>query len=239
MLPERATSYPVPALEKGLDLLEFLSAQGVPQSLADLARGLGRSPGEIFRMVACLVQRGYLGREDDTGRYRLTLKLHQLAHTHSPVEQILRAADRPMRDLARALRESVHLSVLADGALVVLAQVDSPEPRRLSIEVGRRFPPLETCSGRLLLAFDDAFSTPDRALARRLARIRRTGVSTADGETLVGVRDTAVLVGSPRTKTAAALCIPALTWRRERRAVDLAAALKRCARRINQSLGLA
>ena len=60
MLP--ATSYPVPALEKGLDLLEFLSAQRVPQSLNDLARGLGKSPSEIFRMLNCLERRGYIVR---------------------------------------------------------------------------------------------------------------------------------------------------------------------------------
>ncbi len=231
-----STTYPVPALEKGLDLLEFLSAQGVPQSLADLARGLGRSAGEIFRMLNCLERRGYLGRDD--GRYRLTLKLHQLAHTHSPVEQILRAADRPLRDLARELRESVHLSVLSGDQLVVLAQVESPEPRRLSIEVGGRFAPAETCSGRLLLAYDESFRTSDRDLARQLAEIRRRGVSTADSESIVGVRDVAVLVGSPRTGTAAAICVPSLGLLVRRRARNIEAALKRCAQRVNQSLGL-
>jgi DNA-binding IclR family transcriptional regulator len=74
MLP--ATSYPVPALEKGLDLLEFLSAQGVPQSLADLARGLGRSASEIFRMLNCLERRGYIGRDD--GRRNLRQHGHRV-----------------------------------------------------------------------------------------------------------------------------------------------------------------
>lgn len=234
MLP--AATYPVPALEKGLDLLEFLSAKGAAQSLGELARGLGRGPGEIFRMLNCLERRGYIGRED--GRYRLTLKLHELAHTHSPVERILRAADRPMRDLAREIRESVHLSVLSGDALVVLAQVESPEPRRLSIEVGHRFPPLETCSGRLLLAHDEGFSTSDRALARRLAEIRRRGVSTAESETIAGVRDTAVLVGSPRAGSAAALCVPSLGLLTRRPPRNVIAALKRCARRVNKALGL-
>src|SRR5688500_5409065 len=157
-------------------------------------------------MLYCLERRGYIARDD--GRYRLTLKLHQLAHTHSPVEQILRAADRPMRDLARELRESVHLSVISGDALVTLAQVESPDPRRLSIAVGARFPPLNTCPGRLLLAHDPNFSTSDAKLRRRLAEIRRRGASIVDSESIAGVRDTAVLVGSPRTGTAAALCVP-------------------------------
>lgn len=232
MLP--ATSYPVPALEKGLDLLEFLAAQRVPQSLNDLARGLGRGPSEIFRMLNCLERRGYIGRDD--GRYRLTLKLFSLAHAHSPVEQILRAAERPMRDLARELRESVHLSLLTGDVLLVLAQVESPEPRRLSVEVGGRFAPLETCSGRLLLAYDESFSTSDAALARRLAEIRRRGVSVAESESIQGVRDVAVLVGPPRAR--AALCVPSLGLRGRRSARAVEIALKRAARRVNKSLGL-
>jgi DNA-binding IclR family transcriptional regulator len=234
MLP--ATSYPVPALEKGLDLLEFLSAQGVPQTLGDLARGLGKSASEIFRMLNCLERRGYIGRDD--GRYRLTLKLHTLAHAHSPVEQILRAAERPMRDLARELRESVHLSVLDGEDLVTLSQVESPNPRRLSIEVGARFPAQKTCSGRLLLAYAPNFSTSDAALRGRLAEIRKRGVSTADSESIAGVLDTAVLVGSPRTGTAAALCVPSLGLLTRRPPRNIAAALKRCARRVNKTLGL-
>lgn len=248
MLAARPHDYPVPALEKGLDLLEFLSAQGVPQSLADLARGLERSPGEIFRMVNCLERRGYLMRED--GLYRLSLKLHRLAHTHSPVERLLRAADRPLRDLARELRESVHLSMLSDDRLVVLAQVESPEPRRLSIEVGGAFPPLLTASGRLLLAqlapeeldrHPDvlALGRPARARLRmHLAKLRKAGVSTADSESIVGVRDVAVLLGDPRSGTAAALCVPSLGLLTRRRPQNIEAALKRCARRVNKSLGL-
>ena len=45
-------TYAVPALEKGLDLFEALAGQPEPRSQSDLARALGRSPSEIFRMLA-------------------------------------------------------------------------------------------------------------------------------------------------------------------------------------------
>src|SRR5579863_3507804 len=150
--PSRRLSYAVPALDKGLDLLEALAAQAAPQSQTDLARALGRSPSEIFRMLNCLERRGYIRKEELSGRYRLTLRLYGLAHTHTPVDGILRAADRPMRLLADQLRESCHLSVLWEGQLLVLAQVESPSRVRLSVETGGRFPATLTASGRLLLA---------------------------------------------------------------------------------------
>ena len=61
MLPKTTagSAYPVPALEKGLDLLELLSARADPQSLTALARTLGRSSSELFRMITCLERRGY------------------------------------------------------------------------------------------------------------------------------------------------------------------------------------
>src|SRR4051812_35782240 len=146
----RAPSYAVPALEKGLDLLEALAALPGDRSQAELARALGRSPSEIFRMLNCLERRGYIVKDAASGRYQLTLRLYELAHTHTPVDQLLRAAEGPMRELARRVRESVHLSVLSDGKLLVLSQVESQNRTRVSVEIGARFPVALTASGRIL-----------------------------------------------------------------------------------------
>src|SRR6185436_11017574 len=94
---------------------EALAERPEARSQADLARDLGRSPSEIFRMLACLERRGYIVKEEASGRYRLTLRLFELAHTHTPVDQLLHAADGPLREVSRKIRESVHLSVLSDG----------------------------------------------------------------------------------------------------------------------------
>ena len=123
----------------------------MPQSLADLARALGRSSSELFRMLDCLEQRGYL-LKDDTSHYQLSLKLYEMAHTHSPIEHLLFVAREPMRELAIELRESVHLGLLRDYHLFIAAQQESPEPVRISVEVGRKFPAINTASGTLLLA---------------------------------------------------------------------------------------
>jgi DNA-binding IclR family transcriptional regulator len=251
-----ARPYAVPALEKGLDVLELLASQDAGRSLAELARRLGRSPSEIFRTLVCLERRGYVAREEGSGLYRLSLRIFELARTHAPVRALLRAAERPMQDLAERVRESCHLSVLSGGGLLVLAQAEGPSARRLSVEVGARHSLVHTASGRLLLAFLEE-EARDRLLSRdadfrrlgpgarrtfhgRLARIRRTGASVAVSETTMGVRDVAVLVGNPRADVTAALCVPALTGIRGRRVSipALRGALDRCAGTITRALGL-
>src|SRR3546814_12514548 len=58
------TTYSAPALEKGLEIIELLAAERRPMSTRAIAERLGRSKGEIFRVVFVLVERGYPRRED-------------------------------------------------------------------------------------------------------------------------------------------------------------------------------
>jgi DNA-binding IclR family transcriptional regulator len=249
------TTYSVPALEKGLDLLEALAEQPEPRSQADLARDLGRSPSEIFRMLACLERRGYIVKEESSGRYRLTLRLFELAHTHTPVDQLLHAAEGPMRELARRIRESAHLSVLSDGRLLVLSQVESQNRTRVSVEVGAKFPVVRTASGRILLAHlgqdelrgflarDEEWArlgaaARDRFLAD-LMRIRRDGLYQGKSDLTHGIRDVAAFVGNPKVDIAAAVCVPSLVAIGKPRPIsEIRAAVRDCAAAITRQLGL-
>ena len=145
-MPSRPREYPVPALEKGLDVLEALAVSSGPLTLAELAERLHRTRNELFRMLSCLEARGYVQR-DAAGANRLTLKLFELAHRHPPIDMLLRIADRPMQEIALAIEQSVHISVISRGRLVVLAQADSPRKVRIAVEVGGSFPVIETISG--------------------------------------------------------------------------------------------
>jgi DNA-binding IclR family transcriptional regulator len=251
----RAPSYAAPALEKGLDLLEALAAPPGDRSQAELARALGRSPSEIFRMLNCLERRGYIVKDAASGRYQLTLRLYELAHTHTPVDQLLRAAEVPMRDVARRVRESVHLSVLSDGKLLVLSQVESQNRTRVSVEIGARFPVVLTASGRILLAHlaqdrlrdllardEDWARLGAPARARYLAdllKIRRDGIYQGKSDLTHGIRDVAAPVGNPRVGVSAAVCVPSLVVIGTPKPLsEIRAAVRDCAAEITRLLGL-
>ena len=72
--------YQAPALEKGLDIIEVLSSHASGLSQVEIARELGRSVGEIFRMLVVLCDRGYLSLDSHTDRYALTTKLFEVSH---------------------------------------------------------------------------------------------------------------------------------------------------------------
>jgi DNA-binding IclR family transcriptional regulator len=252
----RSPNYTVPALEKGLDVLEILAAAAVPQSLAELGVALNRSSSELFRMLNCLEQRGYVRREQLSGKFRLTLKLYSLAHAHSVIEKLLQAAQLPMRELTEKFRESCHLSVLERGTLLVVAQQESPERVRLSIEVGAIFDAVATASGRLLLAqlngADLAVALgeseagrkltgrPRETFGEKLVELRKRGISTAESETIEGVRDVAVLVGNPALGITAVLAVTRLLRRGQRgNETSLIEGMSATAAEITKSIGLA
>src|SRR4051812_7842627 len=132
--PAAAPDYSAPALEKGLDILEGLAHEPNGLTLTELAARLERTQAEIFRMVACLATRGYLLKDEASGRYRLSLKLHELAHTHSPMDLLVPQAREVMARVVEQLGESCHLSVISGSQLLVLAQAEAHRPIRLSVE---------------------------------------------------------------------------------------------------------
>src|SRR2546422_6132602 len=77
----RRTRYAAPALEKGLDILELLASISEALSHREIAGRLGRTVNEVFRMLVCLEERGYISRTGSDERYKLTLRLRSEEHT--------------------------------------------------------------------------------------------------------------------------------------------------------------
>lgn len=206
VLPSRmAHTYSAPALEKGLDILECLAE--VPQGLtqAQMASTLGRSIGEIFRMLDVLERRGYLARSSVDSRYRLTLKLMDLAHRQPRVKRLATVALPLMNELADRTRQSNHLVVHHDHRILVVAQVDSPEAMGFSVRLGAHFPfRIDRVSARTLVAFqsparqdvlvqeliaNDPQSPSPRSIRARITSIRKRGHEELESDTLPGLID--------------------------------------------------
>lgn len=250
--PETAR-YTAPALEKGLDLIELLAAEQHGLPLQEIARRLGRTATELFRMLDVLVRRGYLVRQPDGG-YALTLRLFEVAHRHPPVDRLLDAALPHMQTLARVVRQSNHLSVHHDGRLVVLARVESPDPISYSVRPGTHFPfHDDRVSARVITAFETderrvacvdellGGARPPKArraaLEQRLGTIRDRGYDQGPSDTVPGVTDICLPIFD-HLGVVAALNVIFLQQRDTRATIPQArAALIRTGKAISRALG--
>ena len=169
-------AYAAPALEKGLDVLELLCRIERPLSQKQIAEGLGRSVGEIYRMLACLVDRNYVAQVADS--YYITTKLFELSHINPPTHRLLLEAMPLMQQVSSDLDQSCHLTVYNQGRQVVMAKVDAPSGLGFSVRVGTELDVLVSAPGRVLLAF--------QTRETRKLRIEESGRRRPD-QTLPGV----------------------------------------------------
>ena len=84
--------YHAPALEKGLDILELLARETEPLGVPGIVQKLGRSTGELFRMIQVLQHRGYVEQAPGNEGYRLTGKLFALGMDQPTVRNLVEIA---------------------------------------------------------------------------------------------------------------------------------------------------
>lgn len=145
--------YSAPALEKGLDILELLAAEGTSLTTRHIAERLGRSKNEIFRMVHVLIKRGYIARGRDGDGLTLTNKLFALGMQTARTRDLLAVAGPVVEHLADEIRQSVHLIVANRGETVVIAAASGGSDMTFTLKLGYRRPLVDAHSGLLLIAF--------------------------------------------------------------------------------------
>src|ERR1700676_492712 len=152
-LTSRRSRYTAPALEKGLDILELLASVSEALTHSEIASRLGRTLTEVFRMLVCLEERGYISRTGPDERYQLTLKLFEIVHHHHPLQRLI-AQPRPLlQRVASNTGQSCHLAMLTHAEVVVVAQFEAPGIMGFSVHLGANIDLLNTASGHVILAF--------------------------------------------------------------------------------------
>lgn len=144
--------YSAPALEKGLDIIEYLSLTEQAPSLSELAAGIGRSKSEIFRMMIVLEERGYI-RRTEGDQFTLTDKLGILGTDRSLNNRLAELANPVLTELSEKTRYSCHLSVLEEGRVLVVASTTLTTSYCLSVQTGHTSPVFGTSAGACLLAY--------------------------------------------------------------------------------------
>ena len=149
-----SADYAVPALDKAFDVLELVASSPHPLAQNEIAEGTGRTVGQLFRVLVALEARGWLVRDEESGRYTLSMAAFDLAHRQPALRGLLVAATPAMRALADGVRQSCNLSVLDMAAVRVVGQAESPSDFGYRVRVGALFP-LESATGAILVALGD------------------------------------------------------------------------------------
>ena len=149
----RNSRYRAPALEKGLDVIELLAAEKSPLNLSAISHRLGRSSGELFRMLQVLEFKGFITTAENGSGYILTNKLFALAMAQAPVRSLVETALPIMRQLSHEIGQSCHIAVASEDQIVVITRIERPGDLGFSVRIGYRREIARATSGLVLFAY--------------------------------------------------------------------------------------
>jgi IclR family pca regulon transcriptional regulator len=200
----------VEALARGLDVLCCFDEQRRTMTLTEVAAAADLARPTARRLLLTLQELGYV-RVDGNG-YALTPRVLRLGMSYVGSLGLWQIARPHLEALVRLTGESSSMTQLDGSDIVYVARASVPKIITLRVEIGTRFPALQTSQGKVLLAALDAAAL-DRTLAEpsrsglppfpardrseiddELATIRARGWALADEELAPGIRSVAAPV---------------------------------------------
>ncbi|HVA38862.1 MAG TPA: IclR family transcriptional regulator [Candidatus Dormibacteraeota bacterium] len=220
----------VQSVDRTLDVLEALATRRSATGISELSHIVGLHVSTVHRLLATLVDRGYVRQDPETARYHLGARIFSLS-TAAEVHLDLRLLGRPyLERLMRATSETSNLVTLADEEICYLDQVESNYLVKMFTQPGMRAPLYCTGSGKVCMAFlseeqrhallsqrmrpRTVHTLVERdQIEKELAEIRRQGYGFDNEEMEEGVRCVAAPVFDRRGQVIGALSVSGPTTR--------------------------
>lgn len=140
------------AVDRAIDVLEFLSHNLSPQTLAQISSGLKINKASISRTLKALTANGYVYRDETSGTYKLSFKLCELSSRILDGLDLKYIARPSLEALNRTTGETVHLVIRDWSRGVYIDKIESTHAIRTRSSVGARTYLHSTAAGKILLA---------------------------------------------------------------------------------------
>lgn len=194
----------VQAVVFALHILEFLAQRQAAVGVTELAKAFDTTKSRMHRHLQTLLAAGYIIREEDTERYKVSTRLIALGRSVSDNFELTAVARPIMRDLRESLGNPVVLSMPDSDGVRILAMLTGKSPLEIGVKVGSVLDFHASAQGKLALALFDEdtrrealrvpltahtpYTSVDRAaLEEELAAIRARGWAAAANQATVGL----------------------------------------------------
>lgn len=144
--------YRVQVLDRALAALDVLASRPQEYSLVELCNILKLHKSTVHRLMMVLEQHRLVGKNPDTGRYRLGLKLFEYGSKAIGALDLRKHSKPYLNRLLQEIDETVHFCILDDGQVFYIEKVEPQRSVRMACTVGSRAPAYCTAVGKAMLA---------------------------------------------------------------------------------------
>jgi IclR family KDG regulon transcriptional repressor len=157
----------VQAVVFALDILEYIAQHQGSVGVTELARAFETTKSRMHRHLQTLMTAGYLVRDPQTERYRVSARLVALGQAVSEGFEFARAARDVTRELRDKLGHAVVLSQTEDEGVRIVSLMPSKSSVEIAVKPGSVLAFHASAQGKISLAFGDP-SLSERVLAGEL-----------------------------------------------------------------------
>jgi IclR family pca regulon transcriptional regulator len=160
----------IEALARGLDVIKAFRPGRPVMTLTEVATATGLARPTARRILLTLTELGYARAEQ--GGFALTPRVLELGVSYVRSMGLWEVARPHLEQLVARTHESSSIAQLDGSDIVYVARVAVPKIVTLSVQIGTRFPALQTSLGKVLLA-----ALPPEEVDRVLAEPSRSGIT--------------------------------------------------------------
>ncbi len=142
----------VPALEKGLALLEMLTESAGGLTVSEFVRRSGLPKSSVHCLVITLARCGFVRRCESSHRFVLNLKLLPMANTALIQTETFEQATPHLNALMRTTLLTTHMAIFDQGESVLVGKVVYPGSLPMPTWPGKRMHMHCTAMGKAMLA---------------------------------------------------------------------------------------
>ncbi|AGK99553.1 transcriptional regulator [Clostridium pasteurianum BC1] len=143
----------VQSVERTLSILEVLSDYENGLGITEISEKVNLHKSTVHRLLNTLMIKDYVEQDEDTNRYKLTLKLFELGSKKVEKMNIVTVARPLLQELMEKTNEVIHLVVREGTEIVYIAKVESQNPIRMYSRIGKRSPVYCTAVGKAMLSY--------------------------------------------------------------------------------------
>lgn len=142
----------ITSLAKGLALLSAFGAARPAMNLVEMAEATGLNKSTVQRSAFTLEALGYIAKEGQTKRYRLTARSLEIGTGYLQTSELVERANPYLHELNRSTQESCNLLEPSGTDMVYVARFASHKQISIHVPLGQRLPMYCTSAGRSYLS---------------------------------------------------------------------------------------
>lgn len=253
---QMSNKYTFGAVEKALDILNFLAEKEGALGIREIAKYLNLTRSTVSRILLTLASRDLVQKDELTKKYDLGTGILKLARALSDRIDLRKVARPVLESLRDEANETVFLAVLRKGEAIYLDRVDSEQSVVLDGKIGESVPAHCAALGKAILAFlpedkvdnlipmndlqkftENTLTEPEK-LKEELRKISREGYAVDNEECIEHVRCVGAPIFDNEGNVVASISLAGPSFRiTNKRIPALARFIKEAARAISKSLG--